>query len=282
MTESDRVVRAMTEDGAFRVIAARATDTVREVVGRQRAGGDAATRLGELVTGAVLYRETMAPSRRVQAIVQGANGSGHLVADSHPDGWARGLYQPRDADAGVALGGDGALLQMMRTLPNGTLHVGTVPIADAGNLSNALMTYMDQSEQVRSMVSVALTFDDDGAVRSAGGYLLQLLPEAPDAPGALAVMAERVRDFTDIAPLLDRTDAAPGPLVEELLHRMPFEWLHESPLRFGCHCSRERVVASLRTLDPAELEAVFAEQDPVEMRCDYCATLYHVHRAEFG
>ena len=65
--------------------------------------------LGELVTAAVLYRETMAPTLRVQIALKGAGESGTLLADSHPDGWARGLVQ-RKADAPPFELGEGAMM----------------------------------------------------------------------------------------------------------------------------------------------------------------------------
>src|ERR1700678_881457 len=89
-TPADSVVRAITEDGAFRVIAARTTETVRGAVAAQGARGVTARHFGELLTGAVLLREAMAPRQRVQAILKGA-AKGSLIADSHPDGTSRGL-----------------------------------------------------------------------------------------------------------------------------------------------------------------------------------------------
>src|SRR5688500_245017 len=61
---SDTVLRAITDDGAFRVITARTTDTVRGAVDVQGATGSTARAFGELLTGAILYRETMAPQLR--------------------------------------------------------------------------------------------------------------------------------------------------------------------------------------------------------------------------
>ena len=70
MPENDSVMRAMTNDGAFRVIAARTTDTVRSVVAAQNLSGALAHDMADLLSTAVLYRETMAPSLRVQCIVR--------------------------------------------------------------------------------------------------------------------------------------------------------------------------------------------------------------------
>ena len=51
---ADSVVRAMTDDGAFRVITARTTDTVTSTWRAQKAWGQNGGHLGELLTGAVL------------------------------------------------------------------------------------------------------------------------------------------------------------------------------------------------------------------------------------
>ena len=63
---TDRVIRAMTNDGAFRVIAAVTTQTVRGAVAAQQAKGAIAARFGDLLTGSILIREAMSPTLRVQ------------------------------------------------------------------------------------------------------------------------------------------------------------------------------------------------------------------------
>src|SRR5687767_14004885 len=107
----DTVLRAITDDGAFRVITALTTRTVRGAAQAQKVAGATARHFGDLLTGAVLYRETMAPNYRVQGILKGAGGSGSLVADSHPFGKTRGLVQvPDKRELSLA---DGAVIQMM-------------------------------------------------------------------------------------------------------------------------------------------------------------------------
>ena len=60
----DSVVRAITDDGAFRVITARTTETVRGAVAAQSAKGRAAKHFGELLTGYdVLDKIATAPAR---------------------------------------------------------------------------------------------------------------------------------------------------------------------------------------------------------------------------
>lgn len=267
----DRVLRGMTDDGGFRVITARTSDTVRAAVASQKVTGPAAQKFGELLTAAILFRETMAPTLRVQVILQGADNKGQLVADSNPDGSARGLVRlPKD---GSELQLAGGLLQMMRTMPRGDLHKGVVEIPADGQVSSAMMGYLQTSEQVMSMVSVGCRMVD-GEVVDAGGYIVQLLPELEE--NMLMLMTERLEEFRSIEDLFDGVAESPELLMSELLYGIPYTTLDESEVRFECTCSQVRVMASLGTLGRKDIEDLMRDGTPLEMSCDYCGTEYHV------
>lgn len=264
----------MTDDGAFRVVTARMTDTVRAAIAAQQARGRGARRFGELLVGSVLVRETMAPRHRVQALVHTREDRSRLVADAHPDGSTRGLVR-RASASDLEL--EGGSLEMMRTLYTGELHRGVVSIPRSKNLSAALMAYMASSEQVASMIAVGCILQGD-EVRAAGGYIVQLLPEVGRGP--LMIMTERLRDYENVDELLVKIDADPGKLLEELLYGMPFTRLEQSPLRFGCHCSAVRVMSTLASLGRADLLELVQSGTPIELGCDYCAKQYVVNPAE--
>lgn len=268
----DRVLRAMTDDGGFRVITVRTTETVRKAAETQEVRAGVAQLFGELLTGAVLYRETMAPKLRVQVIVQGAEKSGQLIADSMPDGATRGLVRVQDKDSLPDLG-EGAVLQMMRTMPRGDVHKGVVAFPESQSISDAFMGYMQTSEQVVSMISLGCKMKD-GEVESAGGYIVQLLPELNESD--LAIMTERLKDFRSVDRLLDTVAATPEGLLSELLYGMDHTLLDSSNVSFGCTCSRVRVMASLATLARSELAELMAPGTPIEMSCDYCGTDYAI------
>jgi molecular chaperone Hsp33 len=250
------------------------TDTVKAAVAAQDVRDVTAQRLGEMVTGAILVREAMAPGLRVQVILQAANKGGSLVADAHPDGSNRGI---------VNLGGrrevviaPGSLLQVIRTMPRGS-HQGVVGVPEGGGISEALMAYMQESEQVESVIAVCTVRSGDGVTRSAG-YFVQLLPEAER--GLLMVMTERLAAFPSLETMLATDTLTAQGLAGELLYGMPFAMLSESEVRFGCHCSQERLLSSLRTLPQSELADMIRDNKPLEIRCDGCGREYVVTPAE--
>ncbi len=272
MTETeDQVVRAMFDNGSFRIIAARTTSTAAGAVHAQHAVGDTARHLGSLVTGAILFREMMAPGYRVQAILRGTDGKSTLVADSNPSGDTRALVQLAAGAESIELG-PGAHLQMMRSLPNGDLNRGVVELPESGSLSDALMTYMESSEQVTSIARVATLVDGDTVV-AAGGYMVQLLPEADRE--SVQVMTAHLEQLGPVGPYLDNEFSGRS-LVEMVAEDHPFTLLGETAVRYGCWCSDVRVMSALATLDRAELEAMIADGEPVELDCDYCHTTYRI------
>jgi len=268
---ADSVLRAITDDGAFRVITARTSQTVSGAIAAQGATGSTARTFGELITGAILYRETMAPQLRVQGVLKGSGGTGSLVADSHPSGRTRGLVQlkgGRELDLG-----NGAVIQMMRTLPSGRIAQGLVQLPSGGGISQALMEYMQTSEQVVSMVAVS-TVVGAGGNFAAGGYMVQLLPEVGRGP--LMVMTERLRDFESIAERVAEPGFSPESLLEQLLDGMPFTRLEESAVGFECWCDELRVVAAIATLSKSDLEHLLADGEVLEIACEYCKREYRI------
>lgn len=272
MQSADSVLRAITDDGAFRVIVARTTDTVQHVLKAQGAQGATGRNLGDLVTGSVLFRETMAPNLRVQGILKGSDGSGSLVADSHPSGKTRGLVQLGGGAREVSIG-PGAIMQMMRTLPNGKINQGFVEVPESGSISRALMEYMQTSEQVVSMLAMGTLLEKD-RVSAAGGYLVQLLPEVGRGP--LMVMTERLKDFESIDAQLREPDFTPEALLQELLYGMPFTRLEESPVGFECWCNELRVVSAIATLPRHDIEHLLSTGDVLEIACEYCKREFRI------
>ena len=99
----DSALRAVTDDGAFRVITVRTTDIVRRMLAIRSLWGADAVQLAELVTGTILVRETMAPTHRVQGLLRSADGASLFIGDSDPDGGARGLHTRKSTIAPASI-----------------------------------------------------------------------------------------------------------------------------------------------------------------------------------
>ena len=216
----------------------------------------------------------MAPDLRVQAILQGDDRASRMIADANPDGSSRGLVQlsqPRGKTMPVSKQG---VLQVARTLHDGSIHQGVVAVPEDGSISGALMRYMQDSEQIVSIIAAGCEMDPAGEVRTAGGFVLQLLPEVGE--GSLAIMTERMKDFEKMGPLFASGAAEPETLVREILYGMPYALVGSDPLRFGCNCSQARVAASIASLPKREIQAMIDDKRVLEIGCDYCGRQYQM------
>jgi molecular chaperone Hsp33 len=262
----------MTSDGAFRVIAAITTDTVTRAVRTQGLSGGDARKLAELITGAVLLRETTSPGRRVQILMRDRLG-GVLVADAMPDGSNRGIVNPGSTDTVIRSGGD-TTMQVSYTMRNGALHQGLVDVPAGSDLSTALMRYMQQSEQTVSVISVTALGDGAEGLTAAGGYVVQLLPEA-ERP-ALRAMTRHLDELDSLDRLLSGPVTSSRDLVSRLLMGFEHAELADSPLCFGCTCSEERVLSGLARLGPDDVASLVGSDAPLEVRCDACGQRYEI------
>jgi molecular chaperone Hsp33 len=273
---TDRIFRAITDDGAFRVVTLDGTKTAQAVCRAQGVRGQTARHLSQLVLGAVLIRETMSPQLRVQGILRRRDGKGYLLGDSHPSGNARGLYSRKQEEQEFDL--EDSVLQMVRTLQDGRVQQGLVEVGSGADISQALMTYMQDSEQIVTMIVVGSVFDESDNVVGAGGYLVQLLPQAEQAP--LAVMTERLEDFRNIDHILTHPEFTPKLLCEELLYGMPFTELGDTELGSECWCNRASLLGALASLQRQEVQKMVEDGQMLEITCDYCRQEYQLAPAE--
>ncbi len=268
---TDSTLRAMTDDATFRMVAVSTTQTVREVLSHQKPQGSTAEVLANLLTAAVLVRETMAPTHRVQAILKRSEDAGSVLADSHPSDGTRGLVRLPRGKTEFPL--QGVMLQVMRSLHDGRMHQGVVSVRDASSVSEGLREYMLVSEQVEGFVAAETIFDGSEVVVS-GGYLVQLLPGAGAAP--LAFMAARMEEVGCLSQHLRAGISAPSALVRQVLSGIDYTVLDESELRFGCWCSAQRLLGALATLPRSDIEDFIRKGEILDISCDYCNRSYKI------
>lgn len=265
-----RLVRALTDDRQIRFAALQATplwDGVRRSHPHLEAGACAA--LTQALAAVSLLQSRGGFSERLQVLVKGAGRAKAAVADSWPDGTLRGVLDLADPDPGGPWISGPGLLQVMRSNPSGQPYIGTLELVE-GDLAKQIEAYLQQSEQVQA--SLTLWCDEDTGV--SGGLLVEPLPDCP--PDRLRRLVQAL-DGLEVVPHWERTpefllgwiNQGPGAVV-----------LTETDLGYRCRCQRESLMATLSGFTRDQLEDLFREGDPIEVRCDYCGTVYPITRAE--
>ena len=178
---------------------------------------------------------------------------------------------------------------------------------DGGSLEDVAHTYFQQSEQIPTLIRLAVAQHTKRGDRRpswrAGGALVQFLPphgksQMPDLPGdgnydnpetADPDFVEDDKWTTTRALILTVADdelADPDLSGERLLFRL----FHETGVRVfdpvgleeRCNCSAERIEAMLRDNFTPEDRAEMLVDGEIEVICEFCSADYHFKPHEFG
>jgi molecular chaperone Hsp33 len=231
--------------------------------------------LGEAVTASLLLAATLKFQGTLTLQLAGDGLVNLLVAQCTHDFAIRAVARANEGIDGPVgfrqLVGDGRLTVTIEAEERAARYQGIVSLEGA-SLAACLENYFETSEQLPTRIALAA----DGA--TAAGVLLQKIPAASAQGEALAAVSQDV--WEDLQSRLAALDA---PLLrlgtaEQVLLRMCGE--HDcrlfmgAPVRFACRCSQGRVAGLLRSLGPAELRSILAEQGAVTVTCEFCGRPY--------
>ena len=274
------LVRAMTRDGFVKAVAVESRDIVERARQIHKTLPTATAALGRLLTAASMMGNMQKIENGSLTLqVKGGGPLGTVLAVSDALGNVRGYAQnPQISllekyrgklDVGAAVGRDG-MLTVIRDLQMKEPYIGSVPLV-SGEIAEDITEYFAQSEQTPTACALGVLVDTDQSVRAAGGYLLQLLPGAPDA--VIDTLEAGIQKAGAVTALLDQGMGAQA-LLETVMAGMDLEILETTPVAYRCYCSRERVESTLISLGRKELGEIVDEGKPIDISCQFCDTIY--------
>lgn len=171
-------------------------------------------------------------------------------------------------DVGGAVGS--GILRVIRDLGLKEPYVGTTQL-QTGEIAEDLTYYFASSEQVPSSVGLGVLVDTDCSIRQAGGFILQLMPQADDE-----VIAQLEKNISEISPVTDMLERGltPEDMLEELLKGLEMEVIDSVPVNFACNCSKERVQNALASISKSDMKSMVDDGEPIEVKCQFCNTAY--------
>lgn len=182
-----------------------------------------------------------------------------------------------------ALFGRGYLAITFDQALTGERYQGIVPL-EGGSLAEAAQHFFVQSEQIPSLVRLAL--DDEGHV--AGGILIQHLPEGEEGRDRLHTRLdhpewEHVRAISETVRAAELVD--PGLPLETLLWRLFHEEeeiriLSTVALARGCRCSHEHVLGVIARFGPEERRDMVDEDGFISVDCAFCSRIFPIRLSD--
>jgi molecular chaperone Hsp33 len=243
-----------------------------------------------LVLTALLGSLLKDPAGQLTIQAQTERGAVDLLVCDYKGGELRGYIRhdpDRLAEVGpqptlFALFGKGYLAITFDQPSTDERYQGIVPLEGEG-LAQAAQSYFAQSEQIPSIVRLAVHKDEAGWV--AGGIMFQHLPEGEEGRERLhtrldhpewphvAVLAGSVKP----EELTDRTLA-----LDDLLWRLFHEeaevrTLDPVALSKGCRCSPDYIASVLARFPAEEQRQMAGENGLIRVDCEFCATSFPIN-----
>lgn len=274
------LVRAMTRDGFVKAVAVSTTDIVERARQIHKTLPTATAALGRLLSAASMMGNMQkVENGSITLQVKGGGPLGTVLAVSDAEGNVRGYVEnPQISlmekyrgklDVGAAVGTDG-MLTVIRDLQMKEPYVGSVELV-SGEIAEDITSYFAQSEQTPTACALGVLVDTDQSVQAAGGYIIQLLPDAPD--DIIDRIEAGIQKAGNVTGMLSK-GMTPQQMLEEVLGELDLEILETSLVSYKCYCSRDRVTSTLISLGKKELQEIIDEGKPIEIECQFCDTIY--------
>ena len=277
---NDQLVRAMTKDGFVKAVAVTTktlTERARQI---HKTLPTATAALGRLLAAASMMGNMQkVDDGSITLQVKGGGPLGTLLAVSDAEGNVRGWVEhPQISllekyrgklDVGAAVGSDGTLT-VIRDLRMKDPYIGSVQLV-SGEIAEDITQYFAQSEQTPTACALGVLIDTDQSVCAAGGYLVQLLPGAPD--DVIDRLEAGVQAAGAATAMLDGGLDAAG-MLQKVLSGFEVEILETQPIEYRCYCTRRRVESTLISLGKDELEQVVRDGETLHVDCQFCDQVY--------
>ena len=267
-------------DGFVKVVAIRSTEIVCRAAQIHGTSPNATAALGRALTAASMMGNMQKVENGSMTLqVRGGGPIGTITVVSDPVGNVRGVVTepkvplvekyPGKLDVGATVGTDGTIT-VIRDLQMKEPYVGSTELV-SGEIGDDVTAYFAQSEQTPTACALGVLVDRDLSVKVAGGYLVQLLPGAPDE--VIDTLERGVQKAGAVTPMLE-AGMTPEDILGQVCGELGVVFMETTEVSYKCYCSRERVEKALISLGTAELTEIMEEGKAFPVECQFCDTVY--------
>ena len=275
----DRILRATAADGFIKMSAVSAKETVQRAKDIHNSTPTTAAALGRTLCAASMLGNLLKEDNGSLTIrINGGGPIGSVIAVSDSKGYVRGyvtnpavdlpLRSDGKIDVGGAVGRDG-MLTVSRDIGLTQPYIGSTELV-SGEIAEDLTAYLLESEQVPSACGLGVLIDTDLSVKAAGGFIVQLMPGAPDE--YIDVLEENIFMMDQLTTILSEDGLEA--VFEQVLKGLPYHIVDEDEVGYRCYCSRERVGDAILGVGEGELESMINEGKDIDVSCQFCDTVY--------
>jgi molecular chaperone Hsp33 len=282
---SDYLVKALAYEGFVRAYAVNATETIAEAQRRHDTWNTSSAALGRTMIGALMLGATLKGEDKMTVKIEGNGPAGAIVVDSNGKGEVKGyiknphislpLNEVGKIDVRGAVGTEG-MFTVIKDLGLKEPFSGQTPIV-SGEIGEDFTYYLAVSEQIPSAVGVSVLVDTDDSIKTAGGFMIQIMPGASDE--IIDQIEARLKETARISTLLDEGQT-PEEILQKLLATDDVEFLETMSVQFKCDCSKEKFASAIITLGAEQIQELIDQDHGAEAVCAFCNNKYEYSEAD--
>lgn len=240
------------------------TELVNDAIKIHNLDEPAAKLLGGLLTACAYMAGCLkSDGGAVSITVKSGDGSATASVSGDKDGHIRGYID--GAENGLKGGTMTVIKEDGLYRPfNGTCEL------KCDDVSENLMQYFHMSEQIETAVAIGVKMKDGKCV-SAGGVIMQLLPDTSEENMDKAENA--MQNFVRVADVLEKL-GADGIMDVYFSGETEKSGSYLLFPAYKCNCSRKKIEGVILPLGKTELLKIVEEQGAVCVHCHYCNTTY--------
>ncbi len=276
----DYLVRGMSMDGFVKVVAIRSTEMVRRGAQIQNTSANATAAFGRALTAASMMGNMQKVENGSMTMqIKGGGPIGGITCVSDAVGNVRGYVinphvplvekYPGKLDVGATVGKNGTLT-VIRDLQMKDPYIGSVSLV-SGEIGDDVTAYFAESEQTPTACALGVLVDRDQSVKVAGGYLVQLLPGAPEE--TIDALERGIQRAGAVTAMLE-AGLTPEDILGQVCGDLGVVFLETVEVAYKCYCSRDRVTQALISLGKKELTEIMEEGKAFPVECQFCDTVY--------
>ena len=275
----DRILRATAADDFVKMSAISAKDIVERARNIHNCTPTTAAALGRTLCGASMLGNLLKEENGSLTVrINGGGPCGSIIAVSDSLGNVRGYVQNPSVDlplrndgkldVGGAVGKDG-FFTVSRDIGLREPYIGSTQLV-SGEIAEDLTAYMLESEQIPAACGLGVLIDTDLSVKAAGGFIVQLMPGAPEQ--YIDILEENIFMMDQLTTIL--AEDGLEEVFSQVLKGMEYHLVQEDEVEYRCYCSRERVQEAVAGVGKAELEDMISCGETISVSCQFCDTVY--------
>lgn len=282
---NDYIIKATAGEGSVRAMACTTRDLVEQARKHHNTSPVASAALGRMLTAVSMLGTTLKGEKDLITLqIRSLGPLKGIVATGDSQSRVKGYVFNPNVDIPSKYAGkldvSGAIgtgyMSVTKDIGMREPYSGRIELV-SGEIAEDLTYYFAQSEQTPSAIGLGVLVHTDTTIRQAGGFIVQLMPDAKeDVIARLEQNLNRVPYTTD---LLDM-GKTPEEILGLILDGLDMKIHEKTSTEFYCNCTKERVEKALVSVGEEELVKIIEEDEKANLHCHFCNEEYDFNKDE--